>query len=80
MRNDGVGAAKQRDVVRLDVAAMGSKQPRRKVAMSIEIGGRRHTVMLEHEVHLGAALRQVDGVAQIAFVGKRADRLEQFGR
>ena len=41
---------------------------------------RRHAVMLLHEVNFGAALRQVNRVAEIVLLGERAHRLQQFRR
>ena len=72
--------AEQRDVGVVDVAAVRREQPRTEEAVPVEKRRRAEAVVPHHELDFGAALRQVDRVAEIVFLGEGADRLQQFGR
>ena len=72
--------AEQRDVGIVHVAAVRGEQARAEEAVPVEERRGAHAVVLHHEVHLGAALRQVNRVAEVVLLGERADGLQQFGR
>src|SRR5207249_1726546 len=80
MRDDRRGTAKQRDLVVVHISAVRGEQPGTEEAVLVEKGRRTETVKPEHEIDLGAALRQVDRVAEIAFLGEGTDGMQQFGR
>ena len=72
--------AQQRDVGGVDVAAVRREQPRPEESGPSRNAGGRSAVVPHHELDLGDALRQVNGVAEIVLLGEGADRLQQFGR
>ena len=80
VRHDRARLGEQRDVALVHVAAVSRKQARTEEAVTIEVRRRAHAMVLHHEVHLGAALRQVDGVAEVVLLGERAHRLQQLRR
>ena len=80
VRNDGAGSAEQRDIGLVHVAAVRREQPRAEEAGLVEKRRRTNAVVPHHEIDLGAALRQVDRVAEIVFLGEGADGLQQLRR
>jgi hypothetical protein len=79
VRHDGARLGEQRDIAVVHVAAMRREEARPEKAVPIEKCRRTDAVVLDHEVDLGAALREVNRVAEIVLVGKRADGPEQLG-
>ena len=80
MGDDGAGAREQRDVGRVDVAAVRREQPCTEEAVPVEERRRTNAVVPHHEIDLGDALRQMDRVSEVVFVGEGAHRLQQFRR
>ena len=78
MRHDRARLAQQRDVRIVDVPAMRRKQSRTEKPVPREKCRRAHAVMPLHEIDFGAALRQMDRVAEIVFLGEGADGLQQL--
>ena len=80
MRNDGAGAAKQRDFGIVDVPAVRREQARTEEVVLFEESRRTGAMISQHELDLGAALGQVDRVPQIVLLSKRADGVQELGR
>ena len=70
----------QRDIAIVHVPAVRREQPRAEEAVLGEKRRRTNAVVLHHEIDFGAALRQVNRVSEIVFLGEGADRLQQLGR
>ncbi len=79
MRDDRPRFPQQRDVGLVDVAAVRRKQPRAEEAVPIEKRRRPQPMMAHHEIHFGAALRQVNRVTDVVLLGESPQRLQQLG-
>ncbi len=80
VRDDGARLAEKRDVSFVHVPAVRREQPGTKEAVLREKRRRTNSMVLHHEIDFGAALRQMDRVSEIVFLGKGANGLEQLGR
>jgi hypothetical protein len=70
----------QRNLGIVDIAAVRREQPGAEEIVLAKKSGRANAVVLHHVVDLGMGLIEMDGVAQIVFLGEIADGMEQFGR
>ena len=65
--------AQQRDLFVVDVAGVRREQPGAEEAVPVQILRRTEAVVHHHELVLGAALVQMDRVAEIVRLGKVAN-------
>ncbi len=73
MRDDRARSTEQRDVGVVDIAAVRGEQARPEKAVLVEKGRRTQAVVPDHEIDFGAALREVNRVAEVVRLGKGAD-------
>ena len=75
VRNRGAGSAEQGDLGLVDIPGVCREQPGTKEVVLIKVFRWTDAVVPHHELELGAALIQMDGIADIVFLGEGADGL-----
>jgi len=74
--DDGARSAEQCDLLVVDVARVRREQPGTEEAVPVQVLGRPDPVVQDHELVLGAALVQMDRVAQVVGLGEVAHRAQ----